>query len=208
MQKTTTKTLAGKGILFASIILLSFLINSCSSEKRFGFREKVKVDYSRNEIKKNKKANEKPDDLITVSNEQQNIPLETKSGFTNPQKVETSTVSQSAKRKEIILKEKQITSTKLISSNVKLIPQKEFKSNDDGEKKTSGLALTGFILALAGLFLAAVILGPLAIVFSAIGLAMILGSGKYKGLGFAITGLVLGVIDTVIGLLVIAALSK
>ena len=89
-----------------------------------------------------------------------------------------------------------------------MIPQKEFKSNDDGEKKTSGLALTGFILALAGLFLAAVILGPLAIVFSAIGLAMILGSGKYKGLGFAITGLVLGVIDTVIGLLVIAALSK
>ena len=206
MKKNYLNSLACKGILFASIISLSILINSCSSEKRFGFREKVKVDNSRNVVRLHQKSPVKTDEIITVSNETKIISAESQNEITEPQKLEINTENQVVNTEVKILVKKQITSPKMVNSNKNFTPQKADKSNDDGGKKTNGLALTGFILALAGLFIAAVILGPLAIVFSAIGMALILSnSDKYKGIGFAITGLVLGIIDLVAG---IALLSK
>ena len=81
----------------------------------------------------------------------------------------------------------------------------------EGETKLHWAALTGFITSLVGLFISPIILGITAIVFSAIGLSAIRRNPDiYKGKGFAITGLVVGIIDVVfiflILVLVLAAL--
>lgn len=56
-------------------------------------------------------------------------------------------------------------------------------------------ALTSFICALVGLFLFGVILGLLAIIFGAIALSAIKNNPeKYKGKGFAIAGLIIGIV--------------
>ncbi|MFA5781374.1 MAG: DUF4190 domain-containing protein, partial [Bacteroidales bacterium] len=74
------------------------------------------------------------------------------------------------------------------------------------DPKTNGSALTGFILSLVGLFLFGFILGVLAIIFSAIGLGKIKkDSSKWKGKGLAIAGLIIGIID-IIGWLILIAL--
>lgn len=53
------------------------------------------------------------------------------------------------------------------------------------------MTIAGFVLALIGVLVLPIVMGPLAIIFSGLGLK----SGKKKGL--AIAGLVIGVIDTV-----------
>jgi len=75
------------------------------------------------------------------------------------------------------------------------------------EPKTNGLALAGFICSLAGLFIFGFILGALAIIFSAIGLGKInKDSSKWKGKEFAIAGLVIGIVDIVAWLIILALL--
>ena len=63
------------------------------------------------------------------------------------------------------------------------------KSITDETPKVNGMALAGFILSLVGL-------GGLGIIFSAIGLSQInKNPQKYTGKGFAIAGLVLGILE-------------
>jgi hypothetical protein len=75
------------------------------------------------------------------------------------------------------------------------------------EPKTNGMALAGFICSLAGLLLFGFILGTLAVIFSAIGLGKInKDPAKWKGKGMAIAGLIIGVVDIVAWLIIIALL--
>ena len=68
-----------------------------------------------------------------------------------------------------------------------------------------GLGLAGFICAVVGLFVVGIILGILGIVFGAISLSRFHQfPGKYKGKGFAIASLVIGIVDFVGELLVLA----
>ena len=68
----------------------------------------------------------------------------------------------------------------------------------EGETKLHWAALTGFIISLLGLFIFPIIFGTMAIVFSAIGLSAVKKNpSTYKGKGFAIAGLVIGIIDVV-----------
>ncbi len=62
--------------------------------------------------------------------------------------------------------------------------------------KTNGLAISGFIIGLLSLFIAGIPLGIVAIIFSAISLGQIKKKGE-KGRGFAIAGLILGIIGLV-----------
>lgn len=65
--------------------------------------------------------------------------------------------------------------------------------------KTEGLGLAGFVSSLAGLFVAAIPLGIVAIIFGGISLGRINRSPhKYKGKGFAIVAILLGIIDIVV----------
>lgn len=72
-------------------------------------------------------------------------------------------------------------------------------------QKTEGLGLAGFILSLTGLFVGGIPLGILAVIFGAISLSKIKnGRGKYKGRGFAIASLVIGLVD-ILGVIIILA---
>ncbi len=77
----------------------------------------------------------------------------------------------------------------------------------EGETKLHWSALTGFIVSLVGLFISPILLGITAIVFSAIGLSAIKRNPDlYKGKGFAIAGLVVGIIDVVLIFLLLVLL--
>ena len=70
--------------------------------------------------------------------------------------------------------------------------------------KTNGLAVAGFIVGLVSIFVAGIPLGICAVVFSAIALSQIEKKGQ-KGKGFAIAGLILGVVGLVGAIIVLAA---
>ena len=73
--------------------------------------------------------------------------------------------------------------------------------------KTEGLGLAGFIAGIVGLFVAGIPLGSIGIIFGGISLARFKKEpGRYKGRGFAIWSIVLGVIDIIGSLLAISAL--
>jgi hypothetical protein len=73
--------------------------------------------------------------------------------------------------------------------------------------KTEGLGLAGFISGLAGLFIASIPLGLIAVIFGSISLSRIKKQpGRYKGRGFAIASLILGLIDVVAMIILLGTL--
>ncbi|MEV0980157.1 DUF4190 domain-containing protein [Streptomyces sp. NPDC049915] len=66
--------------------------------------------------------------------------------------------------------------------------------------RTNGLAIAGLVCGIVGVFFAGVILGPLAIVFGAVGLRQ----APVKGGGMAKAGVVLGIIDLIIFVVLIS----
>ena len=78
--------------------------------------------------------------------------------------------------------------------------------NNSAALKTEGLGLTGFILSLVGLFIASIPLGTIAIVFGGISLSKIKKHSQiYKGKGFAIASIIIGIIDVVAMIILLAA---
>ena len=76
----------------------------------------------------------------------------------------------------------------------------------DGGRTTNGLAIAGFVCGVVGFFFGGLVLGPLAVVFSAIGLSRSSREGApHKGL--AIAGLVLGIIATAVILVAIGVVA-
>lgn len=65
----------------------------------------------------------------------------------------------------------------------------------------SGFAITGFILSIVGLFVLSIILSPLAIIFSALGL-------KSDKKGLAIAGLIIGIVGLILWLLLLALIAS
>jgi len=72
--------------------------------------------------------------------------------------------------------------------------------------KTEGLAIAGFVSGLVGLFVASIPLGALAVVFGAISLSKIKKNPqRFKGRGLAIASIILGIVDVVLMLILLAA---
>ena len=65
-----------------------------------------------------------------------------------------------------------------------------------GQRKQNAMALTSFIIALVGLLVAGLPCGIVAVVLGIVGLVKF-DATKDKGKGFAIAGLVIGVIDVI-----------
>ena len=77
--------------------------------------------------------------------------------------------------------------------------------NNNAVLKTEGLGLAGFISSLVGLFIAGIPLGAIAVVFGGISLSKIKKNPqKYKGKGFAIASLIIGIIDVVAMIILLA----
>ena len=73
----------------------------------------------------------------------------------------------------------------------------ESQPAEDGAKM-DGLAIAGFVCGIISLFVFGIILGPLAVIFSALALKRIKRSeGARKGRGLAIAGLILGIVGIV-----------
>ena len=66
--------------------------------------------------------------------------------------------------------------------------------------KWSGKSITGFVLSLVGILIAAIPCGIIGLVFSALGLNDT-GTKALRGKGLAISGLVVSIVDIVIGFL-------
>ncbi|MEU6487395.1 DUF4190 domain-containing protein [Streptomyces sp. NPDC046887] len=71
---------------------------------------------------------------------------------------------------------------------------------------TNGLAIAGLVCGIVGIFFANIILGPLAIIFGAVGLRQA-KAGK-GGSGMAKASIVLGIIDVVLFIVLIAIASS
>ena len=79
--------------------------------------------------------------------------------------------------------------------------------NNNSVLKTEGLGLAGFLSGLVGLFIASIPLGVIAVIFGSISLSKIKKqSQRYKGKGFAIASIILGLIDVVVMIILLAAI--
>ena len=92
-----------------------------------------------------------------------------------------------------------ITSESLNShSNIELTNSESFTVSPAVSGGGKGMSIAAMVCGIIGLFVGGIILGPLAIVFGAIGM-------KRDGRGMAITGLITGIIASLWSILIIAA---
>lgn len=70
-------------------------------------------------------------------------------------------------------------------------------------RPTSGMAIAGFVLGLVGLVVACGALSPLGVIFSVIGMQATGENSTHGGRGFAIAGLIISIIGTLLLLLVV-----
>ncbi|MCW2523734.1 MAG: Conserved rane protein of unknown function [Frankiales bacterium] len=74
------------------------------------------------------------------------------------------------------------------------------------QNSSNGLAIAGLVCGIVGLFVANVILGPLAIIFGGIGLSRANHGAPRRGM--AIAAIVLGIVAVVIWVLLIIAVKR
>jgi hypothetical protein len=73
-------------------------------------------------------------------------------------------------------------------------------------RQNNGMAIASLVCGIAGLFLFGVVLGPLAVIFGALGLSR--ANRGASGRGMAIAGLVLGLIATVVAVILLVAMAN
>lgn len=209
-----------KQILIAGIAFATIL-PSCSMEKRFymsGYNnEWFRGTHSpaiQNASVESKK-NEENKTLITAQPKKVTV-----DPFAN-ETIADENITASVNNEQIIFPRKEKNNV-LLSHKVKPVAENEqvkpsFKSEfkkgvkrimaKNDEPKTNGMALAGFICSLAGLFIFGFVLGTLAIIFSAIGLGKInKDASMWKGKGMAIAGLIIGIVDIMAWLILVAVL--
>lgn len=139
------------------------------------------------------------DDLVASVGQNQFIPI-------NNNIDEELTFNIESENRQLVTK---LSSNKLTKIQNR-INKKQLKVNkskkqisDDSDPKLHWAALTGFICSIVGLIVFPILLGLLGIIFSSIGLSKI-NKDNFKGKGFAIAGLVVGIIDVVLIFLIVA----
>lgn len=74
-----------------------------------------------------------------------------------------------------------------------------------GTKKTNGLAVTSFVCSMVGIVVFGLIMGILAICFGAVGLSRSKYFPEESGKGFAVTGIVVGILEVIVMIFYIVA---
>jgi hypothetical protein len=72
--------------------------------------------------------------------------------------------------------------------------------------QSNGLAIAALVCGIVGFFLLGIVLGPLGIIFGGLGLRR--ANAGARGRGMALAGLIVGIIDTVLYIVVILAFHK
>lgn len=94
-----------------------------------------------------------------------------------------------------------------ICLNCGILLKRQYNINSRGIK-TNSMAVAGFIVALCSLILNfGGIIGVIATLLSGIGISQI-NSSKEKGIGFAIAGLIIGIISIIYGIISIITLPE
>ena len=177
------------------------LLGSCSSKKVLS--ERLKHDWNINYLENDdvnnsfitiedyQYVNEHPNNILSNELENENLIASTKKVFVNNKK---HLVSLSKKVDDLIATDGDCDN--IIYKNGEEVSAKVI---DKSKLKSQGLSLTSMIFGLVGLvvpnYFVALILESLAIIFSIIAMVKIKKNPeKFKGKGFAITGLVLGIL--------------
>ncbi|MCX7862426.1 MAG: DUF4190 domain-containing protein [Bacteroidales bacterium] len=207
------------------ILLLVLLLSSCTFQKRlYNFGYHVESIYS----KKDEKYHEKS--IVNESKSFTKIKSETKSEDLNVNSnIEHDFIAlneNNNKNNQVILltkNENELPSTKITSNNVKSGNYKAYKVNFKNQQKInkgdsnlsdnnefSMFAIAGFISSIVGLLALFIfgfpfLMGTTSIVLSAIGLNETT-TKNMKGKGFAIAGLVIGILTVVLWWLFILAI--
>ena len=198
-------------------LAITLVLTSCTMEKRV-YMSGYHIDW------KNGKRNSNKQELVSNDNvkqtEQNQIvsveQSENENTVDNSPTVTDDNITASADNQQIILPKKEKINL-LSSHKVKTADEESFKSEfkkgakmilaNADEPKTNGMALTGFICSLVGLFLFPFPFPFLAIIFSAIGLEKIKEDPtKWKGKKMAIAGLIIGIVEIVALLIILAYL--
>jgi len=212
-----------------AVFLILIFVSSCKTSSDVvsnGLIQKRKYTkgYYVKSIKKNKTKHEKL--VISKSIEEQaieNIPAIQPDVRTEMARVETSKSDKTSKQKrkslnddriaitlkDILGESKNVTSKKLAKLNQKIA--RKFSQQDPPiqnytppTKKLEVLGLVSFISGIISLLIAPIFFGVAAIILSVISLVKFSNNpGKYKGKGWAIVGLVLGIISLIYGIAVL-----
>jgi hypothetical protein len=206
-----------KNLVLLGIVMSAFL-SSCTMQKCV-YSKGYYVDWFDGKSKK-----ENPKTTDKVSSDELNISCnqlshEKKEVAQNEaivtEKVDESMAVASSEDNEVLIAQKDRSkspvSESISASDDVSSFRNEFKNgvgvimSPPDDQRTNGMALAGFICSLVGLFIFGVVLGVLGIIFSAIGLGKIAkDSSRWKGKGMAIAGLVVGVVDIILWIILLA----
>lgn len=180
-------------------------------------------------VKSNKQIKAKKEKLVVVNSvnetDFENVPAIQNNARTEVVRVEKSKKNKPSKKnkiappddriaitlKDILGESKNVTSKKLLKINNKII--RKFYQQDPpvqnytpANRKLEALGLVSFFSALIGLFIGGLLFGTAAVVLSIISLNKFSKNpGMYKGKGWAIVGLILGIIAIIGAIAVIAS---
>lgn len=178
-----------KNINTLIILTIATLFVSCS-QKQFAFRKTIKAERKEQAamfVPKDKKSEAASAKLI----ETKESSLEK---IKQPQ-IDTRKIKKSSNNNVLQqlnnIKDKQPAKPTLKEK----VYQKKLEIKQKLEGESNGLAIAGFVCSIVGLIIFGLILGLLAVIFSAIGLKRAQAGAKGKGL--AIAGLVIGIIDII-----------
>lgn len=191
-----------------------FAVSSCSTEK-FSFRTKLKVSEEELAALKQQRETQStrtaPEFQTSSSTQPLQNGVEPQNQFNTSSSIQLESVIVNhdipSNKVENETTQPLTEDKKTVENDVQLkndIPEKK-SDIKDGEAQTDGMAIASFVLSIAGLFIAGLILGTLGIIFGAIGIGRTSG-GKKKGQGLAIAGLVIGILDVLLILLLLASL--
>lgn len=161
------------------IVILSYLVIVCILLSPFGVNAAIESRASTNSF-----AKSPSESLLSVEKGQPTVSIDSR---------------------ELSFKEK--IALKVLKRKLKKA-SKVKKLDAADQTQMDGLAIAGFVTGIVGLFVFGIILGALAVVFSAIALKRIKREPeKRSGRGLAIAGLVLGIIGVVGALVVLAFIA-
>lgn len=201
-------------------LLLLITLNSCVLEKRI-YRSGLHIE-ALNKSKKNKNTKDEfglsaksnneshiknwensqiKTEELDLSELTENLTASTDDNLNIIKQIETKVESENSLKKPI---ENEINFKEIITS-LKKLPKKNTSQYKD--QQTNGMAVAGFTMSLVGLFIFGFILGVLAVIFSSIGLSRTINDPEaWGGKGLATAGLIIGIIDIIGWLILIAIL--
>ena len=209
-----------------TVVIITLLVTSCTSNnyvarsKQFNYVKKTqqkKPEVATNESAKrkiifNNSDSNKDETRLVTSNT--NIDLNSEAPITasnentsNNNQTENGILSNDALIEDNSIENSE-SNTELLESSPNNSNNQESESiiSDNPEPKVEPLGLTGFIIATVGFFIFPIGLGLIGLIFSAISLHKITkNSDKYKGRGFAIAGLTIGLVVFILGIVILAA---